>query len=60
MIQIKCTAFEKELITSTIMCTQPCILGPDGCNEDNSINHCYECINKNIKWEVIEDGDNQD
>lgn len=47
---IICTKEEKQRLVAAIMASYPCIIHPEGCEEDAQ--QCYQCIDKNIKWTI--------
>lgn len=54
-IKIACTAEEqRDIIKALTRGNGPCIIAlpcPDHCN-------CWKCLEENIEWEVVPDGDN--
>ena len=48
-MKIICTKEERNKLVNAIMLASPCIIG-EHCPNDTE--YCYQCIDKNIEWEI--------
>lgn len=51
-MKIICTTEERNKLVNAMMLAYPCIIS-NHC--PNDVEHCYQCIDKNIEWEITDD-----
>lgn len=50
MIEIKCTEEQKEIIKE-VLAAKGCVFNYGACETDDC-RGCYDCVEKNIKWDI--------